>query len=573
MNQNRLFIKFSSAFLGFILLPFMLILIFLLLRANRLQEQYNLSQNKILENQTVSAVLQQMELAENMCKTVIQNQNLLDFLDKQYETTPDLLYYRTTIRDFVKVTNGVSDIKLRIYLENATIPIGFGIFYPISYIDRTAFFHNFYQSGNQEDIWLSGTFDEELPPIQRIGSKDTYHYFHKIQVGTRLIGVIEALVPEHVFFVRDTLSEEISEPAMLSGYHIFNYSSSHPGSERLGEIIEGPRSGNNGHIIYSKYDIDNTPFHIITLSDSAQLTGVSIALMLLLPLLFIAMMAGFFAYNRRVIQDIHYCLDRMEYAVEHNFESSAAGMDAVAARKDEISVLAVRINYLLTQIRTLLDQKIQEETAAKQAELLALQHQINPHFLYNTMEIFSSRMELAGLYKESAAVSAFCRMLRYNINSRELMASLNGEIKMAKDYLALQSIRSIPFQVDFQIPDELLEERCIRFLLEPFIENSFKYRGDANPLSITISARIQDGDICFLIENNGEPLSPQRVSELNYRFESAPVKVETDGERIGLNNINSRLKLFYGDKHFIQVSCEGGYTSFRFRIERRPSLH
>lgn len=130
MNQNRLFIKFSSAFLGFILLPFMLILIFLLLRANRLQVQYNLSQNEILENQTVSAVLQQMKLAENMCKTVIQNQNLLDFLDKQYETTPDLLYYRTTIRDFVKVTNGVSDIKLRIYLENTTIPMGFGIFLP-----------------------------------------------------------------------------------------------------------------------------------------------------------------------------------------------------------------------------------------------------------------------------------------------------------------------------------------------------------------------------------------------------------------------------------------------------------
>ena len=153
------------------------------------------------------------------------------------------------------------------------------------------------------------------------------------------------------------------------------------------------------------------------------------------------------------------------------------------------------------------------------------------------------------------------------------MATLNGEIKMVRDYLALQSIRSIPFQVDFQIPDELLEERCIRFLLEPFIENSFKYRGDANPLSITISALKQGDDICFLIENNGEPLSPQRVSELNYRFESAPVKLETDGERIGLNNINSRLKLFYDDKHFIRVSCEGGITSFRFHIERRPALH
>ena len=109
------------------------------------------------------------------------------------------------------------------------------------------------------------------------------------------------------------------------------------------------------------------------------------------------MLAGFFTYNRRMVRDLHYCLDGMAQAIENDFEMPAQygsfSTDKVSRRRDEISTLAQRIAYLLQQIRTLLDQRVQKETAAKEAVLLALQHQINPHFLYNTMEIFSSRME------------------------------------------------------------------------------------------------------------------------------------------------------------------------------------
>ena len=61
-----------------------------------------------------------------------------------------------------------------------------------------------------------------------------------------------------------------------------------------------------------------------------------------------------------------------------------------------------------------------------------------------------------------------------------------------------------PFEVRFDIPAELLKERVIRFLLEPFVENSFKYRGDASPLEVSVSARMLDGQIELLIRNNGE---------------------------------------------------------------------
>lgn len=574
MKRTRLFQKFLLLFLGFVLLPFMIVLVTMMVYSNKLQLQNDLAQNENLTTQTVNSIRQQVELAENMCKSVIQNQNLVNFLDKQYETSPDLLYYRTTIRDFVKVTNGVSDIKLRIYLENDSVPIGFGIFFPIHYINRTQTFLDFYDSPEIEDIWLNGTFDAALPKDQRMGEDDSYHYFHKIQIGSRLLGVIEAMVPQNVFEITDPLSDTALEPTELPGTFLYNYSGVPLDEATVSAFASGAASGYDRRYAFSLTELPGGPFDVLVVSSRSHLTVLTVTLTLLFPALFAIMMASFFAYNRRTFHDIHACLDGMELAIENKFElpphQIERSLQMISLRNDEISALANRIRYLLQQIRNLLDERVRQQTAAKEAELLALQHQINPHFLYNTMEVFSSRMELAGLYEESDAISAFCRMLRYNMNTRDLMATLQDEIQQVEYYLSVQKIRDIPFEIAFDIPEHLLRAKSIRFLLEPFVENSFKYRGSATPLRIFITAQEQEGAIEILVQNNGEALSPERVAELNKRFQNAPPSMKTDGQHIGLNNINSRLKLFYGEQRFIHVACDGHITTFSFSIEHRP---
>lgn len=570
MKQNRLFRKFMATFCCFVLLPFMLVLFFLLQSANRLQLENDIKQNDNIAAQTVNAIRQQSELAENMCKTVTQNQNLTSFLDKEYETTPDLLYYSTTIRDFVKVTNGVSDIKLRIYLSNDSIPMGFGIFFPMSYIESSDELCAFLNS-QQEAVWLNGRFDQAVYAYQRTGRDDAWHYFLKIQTGSHLTGVIEATVPQSVYSVANTFSETVLEPVRLSGCYLYNYSGLPVSESTVENFPSGEPIFHDRELVYSKYELPNGPFDVIIVTRRSQTTAVNATLALLLPMLFVVMMVAFFAYTRRTFRDIHACLDGMETAIENNFvqPASSESLPLIQAlqRNDEIGTLARRISYLLTQIQILLAQKIQQQTAAKEAALLALQHQINPHFLYNTMEVFSSRMELAGLYEESDAISAFCRMLRYSMNTKDLMTTLSDEICQVKYYLAIQHLRNIPFDVVFDIPDPLKKERSIRFLLQPFVENSFKYRGNADPLRIFISARKMDSRIELLIQNNGEPLSLQRLNELNERFENGDASMKTNGEHIGLNNINARLKLFYGDDHFIRAECDGEITAFRFCIE------
>ena len=570
MGENRLFIKFLRSFFCFVLLPFCVILAGVTVYANQLQLKNDLAQNENLAAQVVNAVSQQTELAQNMCKSVLQNQSILNFFDKEYSSSSDLLYYRTTIYEFVKATNGMSDIKLRVYLENSSIPMGFGVFYPMRYIDRGEVFQTFYSSG-QENVWLDGNFDGELPENQRLGSGDTYHYLHKIKVGSRLLGVVEAMVPKRVLAVHDVLKQP--GPMVVDSCYFYNYTDTPLTEDQLRTFAGNAGTGYTGSLVYSRHELPKGPLSVVVISPRAQITFVAVLAVLLLLAVVAVMLAGFFLYNRRMIQDIHHCLDEMAVAIENDFNPHAgppgSSIAEISKRRDEISILAQRITYLLGQIRSLLDQKIQEKTAAKEAVLLALQHQINPHFLYNTMGVFSARMELAGLYEESGAISAFCRMLRYNMNTKDMTVAMKQEIRQVKDYLAIQRIRKIPFEISFDVPPELMEELVIRFLLEPFVENSFKYRGAVSPLYIRIAVQSLGRQMEITIENNGESISPDRMAELNERFRNEPVSVKSPGSHIGLTNINSRLKLFYGEDHYIQVGSSGGITFFRFCVERR----
>ena len=170
MGENRLFTKFLRSFFWFVLLPFCVILAGVTVYANRLQLKNDMAQNENLAAQVVNAVSQQTELAQNMCKSVLQNQSILNFFDKEYSSSSDLLYYRTTIYEFVKTTNGMSDIKLRVYLENDSIPMGFGVFYPMQRRTSTAerFFRHSTAPVRRASGW-TGILTASFPKTSALG--------------------------------------------------------------------------------------------------------------------------------------------------------------------------------------------------------------------------------------------------------------------------------------------------------------------------------------------------------------------------------------------------------------------
>lgn len=564
MKQRPLFNKLIIRFSLEILVPFILLLLLFMMFSNHQQLENDIMQNEIVKMQTLNSIQQKTMQVEKMCSTVAQNQSIINFLNKKYDKSNDLGYYQTTIRNFVSTTNGISDIRLKIYMENPTIPMGFGIFYPIDFIRPNTEFSQFYSSSGN-DIWLHLSEGEQIIKYDSSNQSDYYHYFCKIKTATDCIAVIEASVPKNCYNVSSPDSDMLIQPIELENCYLYNYTDYELTSEQIQSLKENCK---NETLIATVHENDTLPFPVMVVTERSRLSYNWNFTFFLFVAMFTTMTLTFFFYNKRFVGDVHSCLDVMEAAISNNFEVSpdCKFSNEIIQRNDELSVLALRINYLLQEMRTSLEKEVKQQTITKEAQLSALQHQINPHFLYNTMEIFSSRIELSGLYEESDAISAFCRMLRYNINTKDLMSTVGNEINQIKYYLTIQKLRGIPFEVDFNIHEILYKAQIIRFIFIPFIENSFEYRGSASPLRIEISAELKGACIEITIQNNGEPIPEERLEQLNSLFTSADTELKTSGQHVGLKNINSRLKLFYGNAHHIHVESNNEQTTFRFLI-------
>lgn len=230
--------------------------------------------------------------------------------------------------------------------------------------------------------------------------------------------------------------------------------------------------------------------------------------------------------------------------------------------KDEAGQMAESFNVLIEKINVLISDVIKKETAHKDAQLTALQYQINPHFIYNTIDIFRMKLELEGNYEVADSITSFGKMLRYNINRDSQYATIKEEVDYIEKYINLQRLRyeeRIKFEAD--LPEEFINIKIIRFMLQPIVENSIKHGINDNEkyLSIQIKFFKKSGGLQIHVIDNGRGIAEDELELLNFQLKNS--KALERNSNIGLENINNRIKLFYGDQYYIRMeSKEGQYT-------------
>ena len=242
----------------------------------------------------------------------------------------------------------------------------------------------------------------------------------------------------------------------------------------------------------------------------------------------------------------------------------------------DIELFAYNINDVLSRNRDLArdlvnnQQKLYDiEIAKKEALIYAIQNQVNPHFLYNILELIRN---IAVVYDvpeiENISVNV-ADIFRYNLNDR-LKVSISEEVEIAKKYLYISEQRFGPvFDVRFDIPDELMEEKIIRMVFQPILENVFNHGiGDFDRrLVIVIKARIADEDnLEISVTDNGMGIDEKQLREMN---EKLSINEPFSKRKIGLANLNNRLKLSYdpGGKMTI-YSKKNYYTKVVLLIPR-----
>jgi two-component system sensor histidine kinase YesM len=239
---------------------------------------------------------------------------------------------------------------------------------------------------------------------------------------------------------------------------------------------------------------------------------------------------------------------------------------------NEVGVLAYDINSMIDKMEEMTrnifntqGRLYESELSKKQAEFSALQSQINPHFLYNTLNCISSIGLEYGSKEIAQITSSMSKIFRYSIKQDELVR-ISEEIQCIKAYLNIISIRyENKFSMEVNVDEKLLEMKTPKMILQPIVENSV-YHGlesmDAGG-HLSVSGHIDaNGDVCFQVSDSGKGISKDELESIKAKLnmeDSERVKNSFDGKSIGLSNINNRIKLLFGEGYGVGIESQVGY--------------
>jgi two-component system sensor histidine kinase YesM len=222
-------------------------------------------------------------------------------------------------------------------------------------------------------------------------------------------------------------------------------------------------------------------------------------------------------------------------------------------RQDEIGQLVQGYNEMIVGMTDLLETTKQMESDKRQLEIQTLNHQINPHFFYNTLDAIKWKAESANETVIASMVTKLSNLLRFSLNNGDEWTTVEREVMHARNYLDIELLRSNrSFQVFYQVDPDIQKLKIIKLILQPIMENAVKH--GMNHLfdgkgKIRLTAKRSGMDILFIIEDNGPGMAEERAEEAR----SAEQREYSDGHGLGLKNVHTRLQLHFGGDYGVQM--------------------
>lgn len=227
---------------------------------------------------------------------------------------------------------------------------------------------------------------------------------------------------------------------------------------------------------------------------------------------------------------------------------------------DEIGTLGKEFNHMLDYIEDLIAKVIEEEQQKKDAELEALQYQITPHFMYNTLNSIKFAAFLKGEKELAGLIGDFVELLQASINKKGSFLSVADEIHILKNYIHLQDFRyQGSFQVEYDISEEAYSCYIPRLILQPLVENALLHGIDIKRQKgkIRICGKIEEERLILVVADNGRGMTEEQIRNL---FNSHAKK--TNGlSAVGVPNVKERLELYYGEKGGMKYDSSSGGTT------------
>ncbi|MCD7715899.1 MAG: sensor histidine kinase [Lachnospiraceae bacterium] len=371
-----------------------------------------------------------------------------------------------------------------------------------------------------------------------------------------------------------------------------------------GETFETVVMDGSRYVFYTGCEIANGWRLVLAVPESYFLSDIQklqIHMAILLTVTCLLAVGLVVAAGKGITRPITSLSDAMKRFGQGDFEVSCE-----AEGEDEIAVLANSFNQMVNDIRTLIDEAYEQEMMQQEIEMKSLQMQINPHFLYNTLDTINWIARLNGVDQIGDLTYSLGNLMRYSLSKKDFV-TIDEELKNLRDYVEIQNVRyGDRMTVSYEADPELLDTYVPKLLLQPILENAIIHgvEDKIEPALIQIRIYHEEDDLYMVVEDDGVGMSQEAIEGLLdlhpansmnqtvWHGSAEPVKSgETQAQiqnrsvlkdqkgtshthtSIGVNNVNRRIQKVFGPSCGLQIQSQlgsGTKVTLRMRIMRQP---
>ena len=345
-----------------------------------------------------------------------------------------------------------------------------------------------------------------------------------------------------------------------------------------------------GNEFYNKNSLNNAPYNYPVNSDTFFSCTIyysfnesyqwAVMLIPLFLLIYLFSLLFTFAYATRTAGKIAAPINHLIVSLQRNQAGELTYQNHTISHLEEVNLLGSAYEELLQRIQQLITQNHKENVLRMESKLNVLQERINPHFLFNTLELINSQALLEDADKTAVLTQKLGSLFRYSLRAPDIIP-FRQELQYAKDYLFLQDIRyNEILQYSFDIPSSLPNFLIPKLTLQPILENSFQH-GFADstdePHRVHIQVRITEDHLLCTITDDGNGVSAKHAETIMRSMLADRNDFShfiQRGEHIGLRNVNARLSLHFQIEQALFISpASGGGTQVEIRLPLSQTLN
>jgi len=307
-------------------------------------------------------------------------------------------------------------------------------------------------------------------------------------------------------------------------------------------------------VLISIQSISNVGWKVVGISHLSELNLSSDQFLFAFLKILVALTILLFVIAHVISSQISKPIRKLEVTMR-GIERGEFNVQASGGGPLEIKNLADRYNNMLSTIRNLMERIVNEQESKRKYELDALQAQINPHFLYNTLNTVVRMISKQRNDDAITMITALSRLFRISLSRGQSIVTVAEEVEHVKNYLIIQQMRfKNKFEFEIEVEEDILQYSSLKLILQPIVENALEHGIEPSVDSgmIKISGYKTEKDMIVLsISDNGLGMSEEQVEQINKQIYSSK-----KGSGVGLKNVNERIKLYFGIQYGLSIQSE-----------------